>query len=225
MSWSLLIIGGYLLGSVPFGVLIARARGVDIRAHGSGNIGATNVGRVLGTRLGVFCFALDLCKGAIPVLVAGSTHGLLGQWAVNIPPATFWLWIVVGLAPLLGHMASIFLGFRGGKGVATAFGAMLAMWPTLGIPALIAFAIWLLVMSVTRIVSLASMIAAVMVPAATIVLLLSTPPPEGLSTTELSARILPPITVSLVVAALVLWRHRVNYRRLCRGEEPRFGQP
>ncbi len=224
MSWILLLAGGYLLGSVPFGVLIARWRGVDITSQGSGNIGATNVGRVLGKRFGLLCFALDLSKGATPVLIAGGMHGILGDWAVQIPTHTFWLWLAVGMAPLIGHMASIFLGFRGGKGVATAFGALLAMWPTLGIPALIAFAAWLLTVGITRTVSLASMVAAVVVPAATIALLLNTPTPESLTSGEISTRMVPPIIISMVVAALVLWRHRINIKRLISGTEPRIGR-
>ncbi|MDP6311231.1 MAG: glycerol-3-phosphate acyltransferase, partial [Phycisphaerales bacterium] len=179
MIWLFLIVGAYLLGSIPFGVVIAKARGVDIRECGSGNIGATNVGRVLGKRLGLLCFVLDLGKGAAPVLVAGSWYGILDEWATEIPARTSWLWLAVGVAPLVGHMASVFLRFRGGKGVATAFGALLAMWPTLGIPAVIAFAAWLLVVGISRIVSLASMMAAVTVPIATILLLLTAPVPES----------------------------------------------
>ncbi len=221
MSWFLLIIGGYLLGSIPFGVLIARARGVDIRSHGSGNIGATNVARVLGKRLGLLCFALDLSKGAIPVLVAGRVHGILGDWSTEIPAATSWLWLAVAFAALAGHMASIFLGFRGGKGVATAFGALLALWPTLGIPALIAFGGWLLMIALTRIVSLSSMVAAVLVPIATVLLLLAAPSPAG---DHLTDRMIPPVAISIAIAAMVLWRHRANLRRMLGGNEPHVGR-
>ncbi len=224
MIWLFLIVGAYLLGSIPFGVVIAKARGVDIRECGSGNIGATNVGRVLGKRLGLLCFVLDLGKGAAPVLVAGSWYGILDEWATEIPVRTSWLWLAVGVAPLVGHMASVFLRFRGGKGVATAFGALLAMWPTLGIPAVIAFAAWLLVVGISRIVSLASMMAAVTVPIATILLLLTAPVPESVAATEITARMAPPIIVSIAIASLVLWRHRANLRRLLSGDEPRVGQ-
>ncbi len=224
MIWLFLIVGAYLLGSIPFGVVIAKTRGVDIRECGSGNIGATNVGRVLGKRLGLLCFVLDLGKGAAPVLVAGSWYGILDEWATEIPARTSWLWLAVGVAPLVGHMASVFLRFRGGKGVATAFGALLAMWPTLGIPAVIAFAAWLLVVGISRIVSLASMMAAVTVPIATILLLLTAPVPESVAATEMAARMAPPIIVSIAIASLVLWRHRANLRRLLSGDEPRVGQ-
>jgi glycerol-3-phosphate acyltransferase PlsY len=121
-------------------------------------------------------------------------------------------------------MASIFLRFRGGKGVATAFGALLALWPTLGIPALIAFGAWVLVVGLCRIVSLASMVAAVMVPLATIGLLQIAPIPETITADEAWARMLPPIAISVAVAGLVLWRHRANLRRILSRSEPQIGQ-
>ena len=223
MMWLLLILGAYVLGSIPFGVLIARSRGVDITKHGSGNIGATNVGRVLGKRLGLLCFVLDLGKGAVPVLVAGHISGTLGKWSVDIPAETSWLWLAVAVAALTGHMASVFLKFRGGKGVATTFGALLALWPTLGIPALLAFAVWVVAVRLTKIVSLASMIAAVVVPWATLGLLIAAPLPDDLSTGSLTARMIPPMIVSIGIAALVLWRHRSNFRRLLSGTENRIG--
>jgi glycerol-3-phosphate acyltransferase PlsY len=223
MMWLLLILGAYVLGSIPFGVLIARSRGVDITKHGSGNIGATNVGRVLGKRLGLVCFVLDLGKGAVPVLVAGRISGTLGKWSVDIPAETSWLWLAVAVAALTGHMASVFLKFRGGKGVATTFGALLALWPTLGIPALLAFAVWVVAVRLTKIVSLASMIAAVVVPWATLGLLIAAPLPDDLSTGSLTARMIPPMIVSIGIAALVLWRHRSNFRRLLSGTENRIG--
>jgi glycerol-3-phosphate acyltransferase PlsY len=223
MMWLLLILGAYVLGSIPFGVLIARSRGVDITKHGSGNIGATNVGRVLGKRLGLLCFVLDLGKGAVPVLVAGRISGTLGKWSVDIPAETSWLWLAVAVAALTGHMASVFLKVRGGKGVATTFGALLALWPTLGIPALLAFAVWVVAVRLTKIVSLASMIAAVVVPWATLGLLIAAPLPDDLSTGSLTARMIPPMIVSIGIAALVLWRHRSNFRRLLSGTENRIG--
>jgi glycerol-3-phosphate acyltransferase PlsY len=223
MMWLLLILGAYVLGSIPFGVLIARSRGVDITKHGSGNIGATNVGRVLGKRLGLLCFVLDLGKGAVPVLVAGRISGTLGKWSVDIPAETSWLWLAVAVAALTGHMASVFLKFRGGKGVATTFGALLALWPTLGIPALLAFAVWVVAVRLTKIVSLASMIAAVVVPWATLGLLIAAPLPDDLSTGSLTVRMIPPMIVSIGIAALVLWRHRSNFHRLLSGTENRIG--
>ncbi len=222
MSWVLFIVGAYVLGSIPFGVIIAKTRHVDITAYGSGNIGATNVGRVLGKRLGLTCFVLDVTHGAVPLLIAGSSHDLLGRWASEIPADTGWLWLAVAVAALAGHMASIFLGFRGGKGVATAFGGLVAMWPTLGIPAVIALSCWILVVASTRIVSAASMAAAISLPVTTIVLLLTIAP--SVDVPDLSQRLAPPIIVSAGIAGLVLWRHRANLGRLLKGTEPRIGR-
>jgi glycerol-3-phosphate acyltransferase PlsY len=120
-------------------------------------------------------------------------------------------------------MASVFLKFRGGKGVATTFGALLALWPTLGIPALLAFAVWVVAVRLTKIVSLASMIAAVVVPWATLGLLIAAPLPDDLSTGSLTVRMIPPMIVSIGIAALVLWRHRSNFHRLLSGTENRIG--
>src|SRR5579862_2103992 len=116
-----LIPTGYLIGSVPFGLIVGLCRGVDIRKAGSGNIGATNVGRLLGRKYFLLTFVLDMLKGPVPTLGAGAA----AHWAAQISPEStaegrldFLLWLLVGLATILGHMFSIFLGFKGGKGVA-----------------------------------------------------------------------------------------------------------
>jgi acyl-phosphate glycerol 3-phosphate acyltransferase len=136
--WLSLLILSFLSGSIPFGLLIARARGVDIRRHGSGNIGATNVWRVLGRGPGLLCFALDVLKGLAPTLGAAWTTGLLGPRALPGPidARSAWLWLVVMALAILGHMFSPWVGFRGGKGVATGLGALLGVWPFLTAPAL-----------------------------------------------------------------------------------------
>lgn len=220
MSWTLFILLGYLLGSIPFGVLIARARGVDIRATGSRNIGATNVGRVLGRRFGIACFALDLVKGAAPVLAAGAWHGLLVRPAVEIGPAESLPWLAVAAAAVAGHMASIYLRFAGGKGVATSFGAMLAMWPLLTLPAIGALVTWYAVLRLSRIVSAASLAAAASLPLWAVASLI---PSAGAAPGATIARAWPPILVTALLALLVAWRHRANIGRLRRGEEPRIG--
>ncbi|MHC4711631.1 MAG: glycerol-3-phosphate acyltransferase [Planctomycetota bacterium] len=147
--WIVCIVGAYLIGSIPFGVLIGRVRGVDILQHGSKNPGATNVARLLGRPLGAVCFVLDMGKGAGPVLVAGSIFNLLGRRPASLDPEVavlsqteMWLWLAVACAAIAGHMCSPFLAFRGGKGVATGFGAMVAMWPVLTFPALGAIVVW-----------------------------------------------------------------------------------
>ena len=221
MVWIACIIGAYLLGSIPFGVLIGHAKGVDIREHGSRNIGATNVGRVLGRKFGYLCFILDMTKGAIPVLVAGLLSDVIGRNPMELGGGDLWLWMFVAIAALLGHMYSVFLGFGGGKGVATAFGALVAMWPVLTIPALIALAAWIIVVMSTRVISLASMTAAAIVPLATLISLFIADG-DASDTVGTSARLInasAPLTVTIAIAVLVLWRHRSNIRRLLRGEE------
>ena len=224
MSWIPFIVAAYVLGSIPFGVLIARSKGVDITSHGSGNIGATNVGRVLGRRFGLVCFALDMAKGAAPVLAAGAWHGDLGSPATQIESVDMWLWLAVAAAALIGHMASIFLRFRGGKGVATAFGALLAVWPTLGIPALVALGVWILIMATVRIVSIASMIAAVSLPISVALLMQLDSNGQDLQSGIVAARSTPPLAIAGLIAVLVLVRHRSNIARLLKGREQRVGR-
>ncbi len=138
------IAASYLIGGVPVGVLIGKSRGVDIRQHGSGNIGATNVLRVLGVKLGLLAFSLDVLKGAVPVL-GSSALGLQG-----------WALYGCGIAAVVGHCYSPYLRFAGGKAVATGLGVLLAFnW----VAGLICFGIWVVLTAATRYVSLASMVA------------------------------------------------------------------
>ena len=142
----------YLLGAIPFGYLIARWRGVDILKHGSGNIGATNVGRVLGRPFGILVFLLDFTKGALPALCArwwAATHSL------DLPAES--LPVAGAVSAFLGHLYPVYLRFRGGKGVATAAGAVMVLLPG---PASAALLIWLAVVVASRTVSLASLAAA-----------------------------------------------------------------
>ena len=133
----------YLSGSIPFGVLIAKTKGVNIREHGSKNIGATNVGRILGKNFGLICFFLDVLKGALPVLAFGFYANLFGKPIDAMTTSSMLLWICVALAAMIGHMYSPWLKFGGGKGVATTFGGMVALWPLLTVPVLIAFLAWI----------------------------------------------------------------------------------
>jgi glycerol-3-phosphate acyltransferase PlsY len=133
---------GFAAGAIPFGVIIARGRGVDIKAHGSGNIGATNVARVLGVVPGLIVLVLDAAKGALPVALAL-------RWSGDAPVA-----LATGAAAILGHCFSPFLGFRGGKGVATALGVFLVLTPTL---AALAVAVFALVLYATRVPALGSL--------------------------------------------------------------------
>jgi glycerol-3-phosphate acyltransferase PlsY len=223
LTWLLCIAGAYLVGSIPFGLLIARAHGIDIRRHGSGNIGATNVKRVVGSKAGRVCFILDVGKGALPVLLAGVLNGLLNQPESTAMSATqLWWWLGVAVATVLGHMFSIYLTFTGGKGVATSFGALLAFWPMLTLPTVAALIVWYAAMKITRYVAVASMIAAIALPlgyCAWVFVMREVPGRALLSSAS------PPLWVTCVLALAVIWKHRSNIGRLRRGEEPRIGEP
>lgn len=213
-SWLPWILIGYVSGSIPFGLLIGLARGMDIRKAGSGNIGATNVGRVLGQKFGVLCLLLDMLKGFVPVLLAGWSMGALGQ--THLPPDEALKWLAVAAAAMLGHVFPIWLRFRGGKGVATGLGVLLGVWPLLTWPALIALAVWLALVGGTRYVSLASMVAAASLPVSAMIIAAAQHVPLG--------RRWPMIAVSAAMAVLVIVRHRANVARLLSGTEPRLGK-
>jgi acyl phosphate:glycerol-3-phosphate acyltransferase len=219
----LVVLPSYLLGSIPFGLLAGFARGIDVRKHGSGNIGATNVLRTLGKKWGIGVFACDVLKGAAAVLLA--------QWASSLPatyntasmlvnhsaihPNTDFTpaeaGIIAGLAAILGHNFPVWLKFKGGKGIATSAGVLLALMP---LATLSCLAIWGAVFFATRYVSLASIVAAAALPA--IVWLLMT-------FAHVGERAI--FWFSCVIAALAIWRHRSNIQRLLAGTENRFGKP
>lgn len=189
------VVLSYLLGSVPFGVLVARARGVDIFKEGSGNIGATNVGRVLGRKSGVLVFVLDFLKGVVPTAVMSSAFGVMAG-------------VAAGLAAFLGHLFPAYLRFRGGKGVATGFGVTLVLLPG---PTAVAALTWVTVLAATRYVSLASVLAAVALALSRVA---TSPEPAADEQGVLTA-------FSVVAAALVAVRHRANLTRLAQGTENR----
>ncbi|MHC5005862.1 MAG: glycerol-3-phosphate 1-O-acyltransferase PlsY [Planctomycetota bacterium] len=231
MNVWILIVGAYLIGSIPFGVIIGRARGVDILREGSKNPGPTNVARLLGKPLGAVCLILDMGKGAGPVLVAGSIFGLLNRPPASNDPGVavlthpeMWLWLAVACAAVAGHMYSPFLAFRGGKGVATGFGAMVAMWPVLTFPALGAIVVWYGVLRFTRYVSAASILAAISLPLGYAISVLPNDTLDGLD--RLSPALdqvltaWPPLAVTALMAAVVVYKHRGNIARIRRGEEP-----
>ncbi len=191
MIETLLIVGAYLVGSIPTGVIVGRLRGFDPRAVGSGNIGTSNVARAGGASAAAITFAGDVLKGAIPVMVAQ---------AAGFPIAII-AW--TGLAAFIGAICSVFLRFRGGKGVAAALGIWLAIAPMV---VLVALAVFGVVFVASRIMSLASMGAAIALPPTVAAL--------GLPHHYL--------LLAILMTALVLFRHRENIQRLSRGEEPRF---
>jgi glycerol-3-phosphate acyltransferase PlsY len=197
MNWSVVMaaVAGYLLGSLPFGYLVAKAHGVDIFKVGSGNPGATNVKRVLGARAGNTVFLLDAVKGAVAA-----------AWPMlpflHVPEPRL-LGLVGVIAAVLGHSFSVFTKFKGGKGVATTAGGLVVLIP---VCCLMGSAVWLLTFLLTRYVSLGSILAAIVVPAAS----------------WFRGNPLPLNIVATVLGLFVIIRHRENIRRLLKGTESRF---
>jgi acyl phosphate:glycerol-3-phosphate acyltransferase len=189
----------YVAGSIPFAHLAGLAKSVDLRKQGSGNLGATNVFRVLGWKIGILVFLADAAKGALPVL-------LLPPRIDSARDPMLWA-IVIGVAAIVGHVRPLFLKFgKGGKGVATASGVFLALAP---VPMLVTFAVFVAVVLATGYVSLGSLISAVLLPALLAFTL-------GVSS--------PLFILSALVGVFVFWTHRANIGRLRRGEENRFGK-
>jgi acyl-phosphate glycerol 3-phosphate acyltransferase len=199
-----LVAAGYLIGAIPFGYLLGRWRGVDIRQQGSGNIGATNVGRVLGRRFGILVFLLDFAKGAVPCALA---RWLAAGVVTDLPRDL--TAVAVGLAAFLGHVFPVYLRFRGGKGVATGAGVVAVLLPG---PAGAAVLTWVVAVSVSRYVSLASLAA---VGVLCLVRVAATPEPWGPENYILTL-------FCFVAAALVCLRHRSNVQRLLHATENRL---
>ncbi len=214
MTSLLLVVVAYLVGAIPFGLLVGMARKVDIRRHGSGNIGATNAGRVLGRPYGILVFVLDFLKGAVPALVGG---WWLADHHADLMTAHLW-WIAVAGAAILGHMFPVYLGFKGGKGVATSLGVLLGMYPYFTWPGVIVFALWTVLTLVTRYVSVGSMVGAGAFP-----LIFAGMAYYRSAEWGGFAVLWPLYAFSLVIAALVLYRHRTNLRRLLAGTESKIG--
>ncbi|MFO0837260.1 MAG: glycerol-3-phosphate 1-O-acyltransferase PlsY [Phycisphaerae bacterium] len=212
----LLLIGAYLLGAIPFGLLIGRAHGIDIRQRGSGNIGATNAGRVLGRKWGLMCLALDLLKGLAPTLAAGwllgllwSTHSIV-DWPLE---QRLSLWVAAGLAAVVGHVCPVYLGFRGGKGVSTTIGVALGIYPCFTFAMIVALAAYGVIRYATRTVSAGSIAIAVVFPAALFAYTSATGLPVATGW--------PLHATAIGLGLLILVRHRSNIARLWSGTELR----
>ena len=207
-------LAAYVIGATPFGAILARLRGVNLREHGSGNVGATNVGRVLGAKWGYLCFALDVLKGFAPTLGAGwLLTGLTG----DVPELNRQLcWVLVALATVLGHVFSFWLRFRGGKGVATGLGAVLGVWPFLTAAGAAALLLWILVTLISRYVSLGSILAA----------LAFSPLFAGWNCLrgdwQTVLDLWPLGLFALMIAVVVVVRHRSNISRLLAGTESKI---
>lgn len=187
------VIGGYILGAVPFGLIIGKLRGVDVRDTGSGNIGATNVARSVGWLFGGLSFLLDFAKGLVPVLV--------GKLAGFDP----WQCALIGLAVFIGHCWSVFLLFKGGKGISTSFGIMLVLDWRLGIACAV---LWLIILLTWRYVSLTSIITISLVPFGFL----------------LAKFDILEFAVLVAIAVFAVLKHIPNIKRLIEGEEYKFGE-
>jgi acyl phosphate:glycerol-3-phosphate acyltransferase len=210
----LLIPLAYVLGSIPFGLVIGLAKGVDPRLAGSRNIGATNVARLLGGRYFFYVFFLDMGKGLLPVALASwilAQHGPAAErtFTINL------LHLLVGFAAILGHTFSLFMGFKGGKAVSTSCGVSLGLYPFFTLAGLVALGVWIVFFALWRYVSLASIAAASVFPIAFIVI-------GRLSGWDVFGKLSVLLGFAVLVGVLIVVRHRANIARLRAGTESRF---
>jgi len=217
-SLALLLLGAYLMGTIPFGLIVSRLKGVDIRKQGSGNYGATNVGRVIGRPWGLLVLALDIGKAVITMLVS---KWACGRFDLPLPNASETaidaVLLGAGACCVIGNTAPFYLGFKGGKGVATSLGVILGIWPLLTLSGLLAFAVWAVVTKVSGYVSLGSICAAVSLPPLFCAVAWWRGDHIGLHW--------PLLLLTLILAAVILVRHRSNISRLLAGTENRKGKP
>jgi glycerol-3-phosphate acyltransferase PlsY len=222
----LLPLAAYVIGATPFAFIIARGKGIDLRKVGSGNIGATNCGRACGWQWGYLCFALDVAKGLLPVVIVGMMlrpewpcdEALIvklgGQPRVWVPSAIQQAaWLLTGCCAIMGHICTFWLRFRGGKGVATALGVVLGIWPIFTFAGVIALGVWIIVTLISRYVSLGSIVAALA--------FLAVCAAQTWRRTELW----PMATFAAAMAGLIIFRHRTNISRILAGTENKIGSP
>lgn len=189
---------GYLIGAIPFGAIISRFHRIDIQKVGSGNIGATNVFRNLGPVAGITVFILDAAKGAVPIYLAQ----LLLPQALSYK---YWIFVLVGAAAIMGHMYPVYLRFKGGKGGATGLGVLMGLMPDISLIALVAF---LIVLFISRFVSVSTITAAV---AVLVAIWLTSKPGEYL-------------IVTIIIVIFIIYKHIPNIKRLLSGTEPKIGK-
>jgi acyl phosphate:glycerol-3-phosphate acyltransferase len=209
---AVLVGAAYLAGSIPFGLLAGLLKGVDIRKAGSQNIGASNAGRILGKPWFFLILFLDAIKGLIPVLAAG--FWLRHAADPVLQASQTWqqiAWLSVALAAILGHLFPIYLGFKGGRGVATALGVVLAIWPYYTIPGLLAFVLWWIIKWASGYISVASIAACLAFPFLVIGVARMAGWPLG--------SLLPLVVFAVAIAVIVVLRHWPNIQRLLAGSE------
>jgi glycerol-3-phosphate acyltransferase PlsY len=206
-----LMVLAYLMGSISFGYLAGRLKGVDLRTQGSKNIGATNAGRVLGRKYFFMVFLLDLLKGFFPTMLAGQIL-FLGKVSPHIACL---LWLMVAFAAIAGHNWPCWLKFKGGKGVSTSLGVVLAIYPYYTYPGLIALAVWIILVKISGYVSLGSIIGAATFALSYFILIFCVP---GWTFRDQW----PMVVFAAAMSALLILRHGANIRRLCSGTESKF---
>jgi glycerol-3-phosphate acyltransferase PlsY len=217
MQFIILIIFGYFLGAVPFGYMIGKAHGKDLRLIGSGNIGATNASRALGKKWGILCFFLDVLKGLIPMLLVPLLKLMGSDLEPEKMPTRLFLWLLVGCAAVLGHIFPVYLKFKGGKGVATSLGIVLGLFPYYTYCGLAAFIVWLITLLVWQYVSLSSIIASLCFPVFLLICIFAV---ESWKFSQLW----PLLLMAILMAVLVVVRHTQNIKRLLEGSETKVGQ-
>jgi glycerol-3-phosphate acyltransferase PlsY len=205
-------IAAYVVGSIPFGLIVGLSKGIDPRKQGSGNIGATNVGRLLGGKFFALVFTLDLLKGFLPTLAAA--------WFVRqrFPEPSAWVyifWLLVAFGAIIGHMFSLFIGFKGGKGVATSIGVVMGIFPYYTLTGLIVTVVWLAFFFATRYVSAASIAASAGFPIAYATL-------GVINHWPLLGSQFPLLVFTIIVAGMIIYKHRANIIRLRQGTEHRI---
>lgn len=238
MPW-LLVIAAYLVGSIPFGVLIARSKGIDITRRGSGNVGATNVFRVVGKGFGVLCLVLDFLKGFLPVVVATNLLRVQGETPA-VPFSFLWgltdaagpdaqmrvhtMHVLTAMAAILGHNYSVFLRGKGGKGIATSAGVLVALMPLVLLCMLAVFVVTFLL---SGYVSLGSILAALSLPVLRFIgdrVRHVNGDPDAPTLWEAGAWNRPLMAFAIAACLLAIWRHRSNIRRLLSGTEDRLSR-
>lgn len=208
-----MLLPAYLLGGIPFGLMIGKSRGIDPRTSGSGNIGATNVGRILGKRYFYLVLFLDALKSAIPAGIA-SVLVHANTTLDERTPLLYGLWLGCGAAALLGHIFSPFLGFKGGKGVATALGLIFGVFPYMTLPGIVAVVVFIVVFRLSKYISAGSIVGSAVFPVAYVAIALWRDwDPFG--------RQWPLLMILVLIAALIIIRHRTNIARLIAGTEIR----
>ncbi len=214
----LLITFAFLAGSIPFSLFIGKMKGIDIRTVGSGNVGATNLGRALGRTYFFLGFFADMLKGVLPVVLAGFALGSIAHW--EAPFQRTWIWLACVVACVLGHVFSPWIGFKGGKGIATGFGGLLGVFPMLTFAGGGALLVFLLCFAIWKKISLGSILAALSVSAWVLLFALRS---DGWQVgTLLSGSSAVYFWVTLGIGLFVTWTHRGNIKRLRAGTEPEY---